>query len=418
MLSKLSKLFLQAAVAVAAAAAAQPAAAATGPPVDLAQPPEGSASWARACSMHHPICVHAAPGTPAPTILAVLASADRAWATLTGALDVPAPALVDGAWHVYLVDSVDGGSLTRAQERDPIARLDRASSFALVDRRFASECGRDLAVARAVARGALWAVAPATDEGSARAEAQMLARLVAPCADAGDDESIFQAQPERTLVDPESPPFDRGAAMFFDWLDANFAANPGALLAGMWALAATVTPASSATWKGTPNGFDVLRVSLKGALSEESTFDDVVARFAVHRALSAPKVRLAWHVPWPAKARRFASPVPVAPTGASYVVVDLAGAPAKASLRVEAQWEDFGRMRWEVVKLDAQGHEMADVTVTSLPLGTMASMTVEPLEGVDRVIVVGVGLGSTDHPFDPDQGWWEPHGWLLTVEGE
>ena len=154
------------------------------------------------------------------------------------------------------------------------------------------------------------------------------------------------------------------------------------------------------------------------ALGTDSTFDDVLARFAVHRALAAPPAHPAWHIPWPAKARRFASPVPVAPTGSSYVMVDLAGAPAKASLRVEAQWEDFGRMRWEVVKLDAQGREMADLTVTSLPLGTMASMTVESLEGVDRVIVVGVGLGSTDHPFDPDQGWWEPHGWLLTIEGE
>jgi hypothetical protein len=99
-------------------------------------------------------------------------------------------------------------------------------------------------------------------------------------------------------------------------------------------------------------------------------------------------------------------------------MIDLAGAPPGASLRVEAAWEDFGRMRWEIVKLDGQGRAMADVPVTSLPRGTTASMTVKTLEGADRVLVVGVDVGSTEHAFDPDQGWWEPHGWLLTVEGE
>ena len=45
-------------------------------------------------------------------------------------------------------------------------------------------------------------------------------------------------------------------------------------------------------------------------------------------------------------------------------------------------------------------------------------MTLEPLDGVDRVVVVGVNVGSTEHPFQPNQGWWEPHGWLLTIEGQ
>jgi len=161
-----------------------------------------------------------------------------------------------------------------------------------------------------------------------------------------------------------------------------------------------------------------MRVSLKNALGTDSTFDDVLARFAVHRALATPAARVSWHVPWPSKARRFASPIPVTPTGASVVLIDLAGSPAGAKLRVEAVWEDFGRMKWEIVKLDAQGRALADIPVTSLPLGTSASMTLEQLEGVDRVLVVGANVGSTEHPFEPNQGWWEPHGWLLTVEGE
>ena len=74
-------------------------------------------------------------------------------------------------------------------------------------------------------------------------------------------------------------------------------------------------------------------------------------------------------------------------------------------------------MRWTVVKLDASGRAMAVVPVTSLRLATRASLTVQLLDGVDRVLVVGVNVGSTEHPFDPGQGEWEPHGWLLTLEG-
>lgn len=352
----------------------------------------------------------------------MLTAADRAWEVVTGALALapPDPEL-DGAWHLYLLDGVDGGSTALLADRDVLAHFDRASSFGLVDRSIPPGCALDFALARAVARASLWRMAPATDEGSARAETQMLAHLAAPCyvgPGGYDDERGFQDEPERAVVDPLSTSFEHGASMFFDWLDANFATYPGALVAGLWSLAPTHTAPAAWRWEGAPTGFDVLRVSLKNALGTDSTLDDVLVRFAVHRALALPPARVGWHVPYPAKARRLAAPTPVAPTGASYVLIDMAGAPASAKLRIEAAWEDFGRMRWDVVKLDAQGNALADLPVTSLALGTSASMTVELLDGVDRVLVVGVNVGSTEHPFQPSQGWWEPHAWLLTIAGE
>lgn len=413
------KLVIPVLLALAVLAAPGLARAADGPPIELASPPDGGAAWARACSFRHPACVHGSPGTGAPAILATLAAVDRAWDTLTGALQTPPPAAdADGRWHVYLVDGVEGGSATRPSSRDPVGLVDRVSSFALVDRALRPGCSLDRAVARAVARGALWAEAPATDAGTGLAESEMLARLATACPGGDDDDWVFQAEPERTLVDPSSASFDRGASRFFEWLDATFGSRPGALVVGTWALAPTTTPPAALRWSGAPNGFDVLGVSLKGALGTDSTLDEVFAAFAVQRGLAFPPVRLAWNVPWPSRGRRFASPIPVSPTGASYVLVGVRGAPPGAKLRVEATWEDFGRMRWSVVKLDAMGRRLADVTVTSLRLGTSASMTIEPLDGVDRVLVVGVDVGSTEHPFDPAQGWWEPHGWLLTVEGE
>jgi hypothetical protein len=390
-----------------------------GRPVELRRPPEGATAWAGACSLSHPVCVRMAPGTSRTLALAAIEATDRAWETLTGTLALPAPdGDVDGIWRVYLVDSA--GSTAQPSRRDEVARFDRASSFGLVGRATPPGCALDHAVARAVARGSLWRSAPATDEGSAIAATEMLARLAVACSPDSGDEALFQAQPERTLVDPASPAFDRGATLFFEWLDARFGREPGALVAGLWALAPTSTPFDAPRWAGAPTGFDVLRVSLKDALWPGSSLEDVFVRFAVDRALalSAEAPRIAWDVPWPARARRLASPVPPAPTGASYVLVRTEGAPPGARLRLEAQWEDYGRMRWVVVKLGATGNALAELPIGSPPNATHASMTVVSLEGVSRVLVVGVNVGSTEHPFHPEQGEWEPHGWLLTLEGE
>ncbi len=392
---------------------------AVGPLIDAAPAHIPCAACANVCSFRHPLCVDAPRGTRGTVALATLAAADRAWDAITGPLRAPAPdGGLDGIWHIELAGSVDGGGEAIMLRRDPLAPFDRASSHARVDRSLVPGCALDLAVARAVARGSQWRAAPATDESTARAQSEAIARLATPCAGADVDTDVFQAHPERALVDRSSPEYERGAGLFFGWLDATFAAEPGALLVGLWALAPTRTPFGADRWAAAPTSFDVLRESLKNALWQGSTLDDVVVRFDVARASMNPAARLAWHVPWPAQPRRLASPQPVAPTGASYVLVDHAGAPAGAKLRLEAEWEDYGRMRWVVVKLDATGRALAEVPIASLDRTPRASMTIESLEGTDRILVVAVNVGSTERPFDPGDGEWEPHGWLLTLGAE
>ncbi|MGH7268861.1 MAG: hypothetical protein ACREJ3_00390, partial [Polyangiaceae bacterium] len=335
-----------------------------------------------ACSRRRQICVHGAPGTDAAMMMATLAAADRAWDAVTVALAAPAPdGGADGRWHVFLVPDaagLQGGvrSLALSSWAEPLSRFDRASSFALVDRATRPGCDLDFALSRAVAEGALWRAAPGTDDGSARAEAEALATLATPCANADHADGVraFQAHPERALVDPSSLPFDRGASLFFGWLDARFGARPGALIVGLWALSPTKTPAGAWRWAGAPTGFDVLRTSLKGALWHDSTLDDVLVEFAAARAVMIPPPALAWRIPWPERARRLAAPVPVAPTGASYVVVDHAGAPKGAKLRLEAAWEDYARMRWIVLKVDASGKTLAELPITSASGATHASL--------------------------------------------
>jgi hypothetical protein len=389
-----------------------------GPLVETTLPPAGAGAWQKACSFRHSVCVHPMPGTPPEFQLAALESVDRVWEAMTGALEVPPPdGDLDGTWHVYLVDGVDGGGRAFLEGRDPRAHFDRATSFALVDRSRRA-CTLDLALARAVARGSLWRIAPAIDEGSATAQAETIARLATICASGDEDAAAFQLRPERTLVDPFSTAFDRGATMFFSWLDATFGASPGALVEGLWALSATRTAPHAWRWAAAPTPFDVIRVSLRGSLWPGSTIDDVFVRFAVDRASMNPSARIAWHVPWPVRARRLAAPDPVAPTGASMVRVDLAGAPPRAKLHVEAEWEDYGRMRWVAAKVDASGKLLAQIPIGSPDRSTHAAVTVENLEGVDQVLIVGVNVGSTEHAFNPDQGEWEPHGWLLTLGAE
>ena len=51
----------------------------------------------------------------------------------------------------------------------------------------------------------------------------------------------------------------------------------------------------------------------------------------------------------------------------------------------------------------------------SVDRATHATITVEKLGGVDHLFVVGANVGTTEQTFNPDQGEWEPHGWLLTL---
>ena len=75
-------------------------------------------------------------------------------------------------------------------------------------------------------------------------------------------------------------------------------------------------------------------------------------------------------------------------------------------------------MRWVVLKLDASGRERARVAVPTTERATEAQVTVVDLDGVDTALVVGVNAGEPTEPFDPDEGPWEPHGWMLTVAAE
>lgn len=447
--------------AIASAASPARAEAVPGPRVLYSARPEPHGGALRTCSTRTPICVHAHRGEERAA-LAALDAFDRAWEVETGALELPPPDVAPEtlAYDVFVVPPDDpslGGELasTPLEARDVRSNVDRGRAFTLVDARVRAGCALDALAAESVARASLWRAAPATDDATARAQTAYVAGLVAPCAVAREVPAAeaFQSRPERSIAsahvddarhaadEPPSPStrldalYARGGALVWWRLDWAYARAPAGLVLASWALAPTTTPIGARRWAHEPDTFDVLRESFKDRLSTGSTLADLLLDVAVARAfmgsaddgLHAPETRplgdaarvpLDWDLPWPAQPKRVAPRVPVAPTGASYLVVRRAGAPPGSRLRVEIAWEEHALFRWALVKLDAAGRELGRVPIPTRERATEAQMTLVDLDRVDRVLLVGVNAGDPAYAFDPDEVVWEPHGWLVTVAAE
>ncbi|MEA2753541.1 MAG: hypothetical protein QOI41_7684, partial [Myxococcales bacterium] len=132
----------------------------------------------------------------------------------------------------------------------------------------------------------------------------------------------------------------------------------------------------------------------------------------------AARIPLDWDLPWPTQPKRVAPRTPVFPSGASYLVIRRAGAPPGARLRVEIAWEEHALFRWAFVKLDAAGRELGRVPIPTRERAVEAQMTLVDLDGVDRVMLVGMNAGDPSYRFDPDDEVWEPHAWLVTLAAE
>ncbi len=379
-------------------------AAAEAKPIVLETPPTLSD---KACSFKRAICVHTR-AQEHSAALAALDALERAWEA-GSVLGVPTPTSYDA----YVTGEPARSAI---QRRDVLSSRDRAQAFSIIDSR-ASGCSLDFAAARELyAAGALERT-PSIDEGSLRAESAALARLAVPCAMI--DGTVFQSHPDRALVDLHvGPGYEVGASLFFSWADGAFAKEPGRFITATWAFAETHTT-SDFDWNNEPDVFDVVRESLKDAVRTGSTVEDALEEFAIARATSfdaAPA--LGWDVGFPNTPRTLASPVGIAETGASYVRVGTKGHKPGARFRMDALWEEHAKLRWVVVKLDAEGHELARYRANAPPKATEAHVQIVDVEDASALLVVATNVGNWTTPFDPDDEVWEPHGWLLTIAAE
>lgn len=412
-----------------------------------------------ACSLTTPLCVRPERRGDERRTIEVLATLERHWRGLFGALQLPAPraAFATGRFDVYLTAS-DEEPRAVVVARDPLAVEDRALAALVVGALAPTGCVSERALAEALAAAALLSVAPAADPASRVAASTYLSTLLVSCSDAlGGELFPFQARPARSLFDahaaelayaplaPLSAPeradhalsrrHARGSSLFWAWMERKHARAPGALVWTTWALAVTSTPRSASTWESEPDVLDVLEKGFEGRYFQGSSGRELAGDFAVARIFmgtrddglhlpetrtlgDAAALRFDWDIPWPSAPRRLAPRAPTYPLGASYVRVSTEGAPAGARLRFEIEWEEHAAMAWTVVRVDRAGRELGRIAVRARDRATEAALTVVDLTGTGSVVLVGVGTGDPFHRFDPDDAVWEPHGWLVTLAEE
>lgn len=401
----------------------------------------------RVCSFREPVCVHAPNGASPERILDTLAALERARSSLVRVLGLPPP-LPDGllggssAFDLYFKEADDSPRSSEPRlrtERDEpaIGEPDRASAFSVLEGDVKG-CELPNLVARALASAIGYGIDAAEDDNIRESRAAYLAELVSPCAAVTrsliDD---FQSHPERGLF-PLPDKAHPASSLLFPWyLDTALGTGSfGILPFALTATSRQQTPIGSFTWMDEPDVLDSLRASLSRRAPAQK-LSDLLLDFAVARAFvgnrddgmhlpesrwagDAGRVRFDWSVPFASLPRSLAPSFPIEATGSSYVFVDLEGAPEGARVTFRAEWEPPVLFRWAIVRVRKDGTEASRVTVTGQEGSTEAVQTIEAIDDLAGLIIVGTNIGDIglERAFDPDEQPAEPHGYVVTIWGE
>lgn len=310
---------------------------------------------------------------------------------------------------------------------------DRASAFSVLSPPDVSAgCAFDAAVARTIA-GAVALRFDAGVEASvlAMAESHLAASIVDCYVDEDAAIDDFQRDPERSFA-RSAPDAPAGSMLFARFLDDHHGSGvPGAVLLGLLAVSGQRTPASALEFSNEPDVFDALR---SNARSRDKPFEDLLLDFAIARAFVGSRsdgahlsdvetfgdfgrVRFEWTIPWSTLPRRLAPMRPIEPTGATYLWIDLAGAPEDGELGFVADWELGVLFHWALVKIDASGAEVGRVRIGGINGATHVERTLVGLRGLSGILVVGTNVGSIDrsHPYDPDEPATHPRGYTVML---
>lgn len=388
----------------------------------------------RLCSFEAPFCVHAsqADGREA---LDVLREAERAYQVYRLQAQLPPPerdgdAGGSGAVDLYLTE-LPGASFRVGFEVPTRFPHDRAPVFGLIARGLGA-CSRATAVHRAVATAHLAAIDGGEAGSTFASTSAYLAMQSTGCllpALGGVDQA--QAHPEAPLLVPGEPD-DPDASPLLPWmLDAWLGASaPGALVTALWYGSQQSTPAESPRFRNDP---DLFTAVARLARTRKSKPDEMLLDLAVTRAFlgersdgvhlpegawlgRAGRVRFDASWPHPSLPRRVAFR-PVGPAGMVYIWVDLEKAPEHPQLGVRAEWEYPVTMRWAMVRVSPEGHEISRLVLPHQRGVFSADGLVMELEGAAGLLIVGVSAGEIDldQPFHIDEAPYEHHGGTVHV---
>jgi hypothetical protein len=400
-----------------------------------------------ACSFVLPICIHAAPATDPAVILDALQDAEQAMHSFD-AIGLPRPLADDrlggsSAYDIYLLagaepsitdidglirgTSFDGAAAFTVLALPPMSARSAGRSASAV----ASRTGCDVSarIAHALALASLLGLDAGAAAGTLAMAASYVASFATGC-DLLDLQAIddFQRAPERRITsgDPSRP----DGSMLFPWLldDAYGTGAPAGVILGLFAVTPQRTPAGAAHFTDEPDIFDALRQNLK---LRGSSLDAVLLDFAVARAFLGSRsdgvhlsdstrfgdfgrVRFDWSIPYASLPRRVVPLHPIEPTGATYLWLDLVGAPKGAEVTFVAEWEAGSVLSFALVKVDRTGAETARIETGGVYGSTRAERTLVGLDDLAGLLIVGLNAGSLDRsrPFDPDE---PPHPCGVTI---
>jgi hypothetical protein len=397
--------------------------------------PEPAVAPVVVCSFVLPLCVHAARAIHPAFLLETLQSAEQAMRAFD-AIGLGRP-LADGmlggssAYDIYLIPGAEPPA-THVAELHPGAPFDQAAPFAvLAPPPRPGGCDASARVAHALAHASLLRLDAAAAPGTLAMTATYLASLVTGC-DLVDLAAIddFQRAPERQITAGALGRPD--GAMLFPWFldDTYGTGHPAAVILGLFAVTPQRTPAGSWHFTDEPDLFDALRANLK---DRGGTLDALLLDFAVARAFFGSRsdgahlsdagrfghfgrVRFDWSIPYASLPRRLAQLHPIEPTGATYLWLDLEGAPKHAEVTFVAEWELGSVFFWALVKVDKTGSETGRIETGGVYGSTRAERTLVGLDGLAGLLIAGVNVGSLDRsePFDPDEPT-RPSGYAVTL---
>lgn len=386
-------------------------------------------SHTRNCSTTYPVCVHNGADQSRHTAVALL---ERAYVDWTYIAKRPPPvgdlALGGGPQlDVYLQAQPE----PLAVERDaPRLASAQSSGFCTLDVNTIDASWLTLCIAEVASLGIDAAVGDGLRRGWARHQIAHLLGTIDATSFAAVDKA--QANPQAPPVTREYSPRSDASALFWHHLDANLGVSAhGDLPLAMLTLARRQELEFEAhpEWNDSPDVFDVLRRAFNdnGPRMAEHLVNFAVWRAfvgsradALHRpTLTAlgelGRVRFDWVLPYSSLPRHVAGPYPVSPLGAAYIWVDLDGVVSDAPLAFRAEWEEPVQFQWALVRVDAEGRALSQVSLPYLERGSSIEKTLMNVKGAAGLLIVGVNLGGIDssHPFDPDQEPWEPHGYSV-----
>lgn len=410
----------------------------TGPSI---VPPRERPDWPSGhpalCSERRPLCVHASSLTESASLTAVLRDTEDVAGTLSDVLRWPAPSADrnlggNSAFDVYLEQQPAPWYRVVADLPLDYDFYDRSSAFALVTPNLPDACLRRAILGEAYTRAALFGIDVGANESLATAVSAFVASVAAPC-DVARLASVddYQASPQ-SAVSQEAIDRGRGAMLFPWFIQARYGtAYSVDLLHALWSVSSQHTPPGTLQWLNKPDFFDVLRSFQK---DRQSTLSELLLEYAIARAFmgdrddgqhmpesrplgSAGRVRFEHRIPFASLPRTVMPAAPVEPTGATYVWVDLHGAPKNVSLGFRVQWETPSVFRFAFVSIGTTGAEIARYCPMTQERANVLEGNLENLADTPALLIVGANVGSLGEPFvfDPDEMPYEPQNYMLSL---